>query len=107
LENIIKPVFWTTRATKDLKKVTRFYGQLYGTEKAKEIALKIRKSTDILENPDFDFSKIGTVDSSFSHLKRTYRKLFNGYCKITYREGNKYIYIVRVFEERQNPTKNR
>jgi len=77
LGNINKSVFWTTRATKDLKKVTTFYAQLYGTKKAKGIALKIRKSTDILENPNFDFSKIGTIDTSFSHLKRTYRKLFD------------------------------
>ena len=107
MDRVIKPVEWTTRATKDLKKTTKFYIDLYGKEKAKKIATAIRKKTEILEDEKIDLSKIGSIDEAFNHLKYTYRKLLKHHCKITYREGNKKIYIVRVFDMRQDPRKNK
>ncbi|MEC4005445.1 type II toxin-antitoxin system RelE/ParE family toxin [Flavobacterium sp. SUN052] len=107
MERIIKPIFWTTRSVKDLEKITRFNSKLYGFEKAIEIALEIRKHTEVLESIDSDFSKIGSIDATFSHLKRNYRKLIFNYCKITYREGNDKVFINRVFDTRQNPNKNK
>lgn len=101
-----KPVSWTTRAKKDLGKLLRFNTILYGSEKAKEIVESIRNHTEILENPDYDFKKIGEKDVAFSHLKLNYRKLIHHHCKITYREGKSKIYIVRVFDTRQDPRKN-
>lgn len=71
-----------------------------------EILTGIRKSTEILETENIDFTKIGSVDDSFSHFKLNFRKLINVHCKITYREGTKNIYIVRVFDTRENPAKN-
>lgn len=107
MERIIKPVFWTNRAVKDLEKITRFNSQLYGFDKVIKIALELKKLTETLENPYYDFSEIGSVDESFTHLKRNYRKLILHHCKITYREGLDKIYINRVFDTRQNPTKNK
>ena len=95
MEKIIKPVFWTTRALKDLEKTTRFNESLYGFTKAIEI----------LENSNF--SEIGSVDEDFLHLKRKYRKLIHLHCKITYRESQTKIYINRVFDTWQNPNKNK
>lgn len=107
MDRIIKPVFWTTRAIKDLEKVTRFNALLYGFDKAVQIALKLQKGTEILENTKYNFSEIGAVDIEFIHLKRNYRKLIDGHCKITYREGKTKIYINRIFDTRQNPNKNK
>jgi plasmid stabilization system protein ParE len=107
LDRITKPVFWTTRAIKDLEKVTRFNALLYGFNKAIQIAVKLQKGTEILENPKYNFSEIGAVDLEFIHLKRNYRKLIDGHCKITYREGKTKIYINRIFDTRQNPNKNK
>ena len=107
MEKVIKPVFWTSRAVKDLEKITRFNALLYGFDKAIKIALEIQKTTEILENPANDFSEIGAIDTEFLHLKRNYRKLLNHHCKITYREGNSKIYINRLFDTRQNPQKNK
>lgn len=107
MDRIIKPVFWTTRAIKDLEKVTRFNTLLYGFEKAIQIATKIRKDTEILENPKYDFCEIGATDLEFAHLKRNYRKLIDVHCKITYREGKTKVYINRIFDTRQNPNKNK
>ncbi len=98
MDRIAKPVFWTNRTTKDLEKVTRFNATLYGFKKAIEIAKILRKSTEILENNQYDFSEIGQIDYEFAHLKRNYRKLIEHHCKITYREGKTKIYINRVFD---------
>ena len=107
MERIIKPVFWTNRAITDLKKVREFYIEIYGLEKAKQSTQQIYDATKILENSDYDFVNIGAVDDYFSHLKHEYRKIYEHYCKITYREGKDKIYINRVFDMRQNPKKNK
>ncbi len=106
MDEVIKPVEWTTRATKDLEKATKFYIDLYGKQKARDIATSIREKTETLENSRIDLTKIGAIDEAFSHLKYAYRKLLLEHCKITYREGKKKIYIVRVFDTRQNPNRN-
>ena len=105
MEGIIKPVYWTNRAIKDLEKVTRFNATLHGFKKAIVIATELRKTTEILENSNF--KEIGAVDEDFVHLKYEYRKLIHHHCKITYREGKTKIYINRVFDTRQNPNKNK
>lgn len=102
----IKPVFWTTRAKKDLDKIMQFNTELYGTEKAKEIAYNIRQHTQLLESSDIDLTRAGAIDADFSHLKYQYRKLILYHYKITYREGKTKIYVVRVFDTRQHPNKN-
>ena len=106
MDGVVKPVEWTTRATKDLEKTTKFYIDLYGKEKARKIATSIRKKTEILEDKKIDLSSVGSIDEAFTHLKHTYRKLLEHHCKITYREGKKKMYIVRVFDMRQDPKKN-
>ena len=71
------------------------------------ISINLINSIEILENSLYDFSKIGSKDSEFSHLKRNYRKIIVGYYKVTYREGSDKIYINRIFDTRQNPKKNK
>ena len=66
---VIKLVVWTSRATKDLKKVTEFNLELYGVEKALEIATNLRKSTEILESISIDVTEYGKIDEQFLHLK--------------------------------------
>lgn len=75
MESVIKPVFWTGRAKKDLDKIIRFNAKLYDLEKAIGIAYHIQKSTEILEIPNNNFMEIGAVDGDFAHLKYEYRKL--------------------------------
>jgi hypothetical protein len=52
---------------------------------------------------------MGAVDEEFKHLKRDYKKLIEGDIKITYRlSSNKpIVYINRIFDTRQNPSKNK
>ncbi len=78
---------------------------MFGFKKAIEIATEIQGATEILAF--FEFSKIGSINEDFTHLKFEYRKLIYHHCKITYREGKDKIYINRIFDTRQNPIKNK
>lgn len=105
--SIIKPVELTSRAIKDVSKIKAFYTELYNKEKAQKFIDSIFEECKFLESPNNDFSEIGAIDKDFSHLKYHYRKLIIHHCKITYREGKNQIYIVRVFDTRQHPHKNK
>lgn len=98
---------WTSRAKKDLGKVYRFYTELAGEEKAFEIITTILKRVDILS--DAKYVKMGAIDEQFSHLQHQYNKLIEKNVKITYRlsASKPVVYINRVFETRQNPSKNK
>lgn len=103
----VKPVLWTDRAFKDLSKIFDFLIKNHDEVSAHNQITAIVERVEVLENAEYEFSKIGAIDDSFLHLKRNYRKLLEGNYKITYREGRSTIYIIRVFDTRRNPNKNR
>jgi hypothetical protein len=90
-----------------LKKVFFFNADLMGEEKSLTFIENILNRVDILS--DKRFVKIGPADEQFNHLKMNYKKLVEGHIKITYRiSSNKTcVYINRVFDTRQNPSKNK
>lgn len=75
METVIKSVKWTSRALKDLRKITTFNSKKLGEKKALEITHKIIDLPKILENPNYDFKNIGSIDESYSHLKSVFRTL--------------------------------
>ena len=103
----IKPVELTSRAIKDLQKLKSFSRKLHGKEKAQEFIDQLFEYMEILENPDNKFEQLGKADEAFAHLKYNYRKLIKDNIKITYRLGKTKIYVVRIFDTRQNPKKNK
>jgi plasmid stabilization system protein ParE len=98
---------WTSRAKKDLRKVYKFYTETIHEEKAFEIITNVLKRVDLLS--DSKLVKIGAIDEEFKHLKRKYKKLIEKDIKITYRlsESKPVVYINRVFDTRQHPSKNK
>ena len=100
-------VVLTTRTLKDLQKIRNFNDELYGVLKSKEIINTVFKTIEVFEIPNFDYSTIGAVDGDFLHLKHDYRKIIENHYKITYRISESKIYIVRIFDTRQNPNKNK
>ena len=100
-------VVWTSRAASDLKNVYHFYSQLIGEQKAFDFILLLLERVDRLS--DKRFIKIGAIDEEFKHLKRDYRKLIEGDVKITYRlsTSKPIVYINRIFDTRQSPSKNK
>lgn len=97
----------TTRALKDIQKIRAFNDLLLGKPKSKEIIRLIFDRIEILENPTTDYSQTGAIDEDFLHLKHQYRKLLEGYYKITYRKSRNKIYVIRIFDTRQHPAKNK
>ncbi len=97
----------TSRALKDLQKIRLFNDELYNESKSREIISAIFQRIETLESAIVDFTEIGLIDEDFVHLKYEYRKLIEEHYKITFRKGKKNIYIVRIFDTRQNPLKNR
>ena len=100
-------IIWTSRAASDLKKVFHFYTLIIGEQKAYNLILLLFEKIDKLR--DKRFVGMGSVDQEFEHLKRNYRKLIEGDIKITYRysTSKQIVYINRVFDTRQNPSKNK
>ena len=100
-------IIWTTRAKRDLRKVYDFYCETINEEKSFEIVTSVLNRVDLLS--DRKFAKMGAIDEEFKHLKRKYRKLIEKHIKITYRlsESEPVVYINRVFDTRQQPSKNK
>jgi hypothetical protein len=69
---IEKSVTWTKRGLKDLHKISIFNSKAIGKKKALEIAHKVIDAPKILENPEYDFKNIGSIDDSFNHLKQVH-----------------------------------
>ena len=97
----------TSRALKELQKIREFNYLLFGVTKSKEIINVVFKTIETLEIPHFDYTKLGAIDEDFVHLKYEYRKLIEKHCKITYRKSKNKIYVVRIFDTRQNRNKNK
>lgn len=98
---------WTSRAKKDLRKVYDFYTDSIGEEKAFGIVINILDRVEFLT--DNKFVEMGSIDEYFMHLKFEYKKLIENNIKITHRlsESKPIIFINRVFDTRQNPSKNK
>lgn len=101
----IKPIFWSNRAISDLQKIYTFNKKIFDKNIADSIIDGIYHKISILESQNLVLEKIGSIDEQFLHFKREYRKLIEKNCKITYRIGKSNIYIVRIFDSRQNPRK--
>lgn len=107
MENQPKEIIWTNRSVKDLRKVYNFNKDLHGEEKSFELIQQIIVRIEFLT--DRTFTEMGLLDNDFAHLKRDYRKLIEGYHKISYRESKdkSKIYVNRIFDTRQHPSKNK
>ncbi len=95
----------SSRGLKDLQKTSEFYKELYGEHKAKFIIIGFFDFIDILVSEN-DFTKIGSIDNQFVSHQFNYRKIFYQYLRVTYRVADDNIFIVRIFDARQNPKKN-
>lgn len=100
-------VLLTARALKDLQKIRTFNDELYGIIKSKEIIDGVFKKIEILEIQKFDYTAVGAIDEDFVHLKHNYRKLIESHYKVTYRISKNTVFVVRIFDTRQNPNKNK
>ncbi len=100
---VIRAVVWADRSKSDLKRIFTFNKELHGFDKASSIV------NDLIN--DIEAELIGKLDVSvkdqeFSHLDDC-KKIFNGHHKISFVSRGNIASIIRVFDMRQHPDKNR
>ena len=94
-------VIWTYFATSELKNIYLFYKLAASTIVAQKIKKSIFNATKKLSKTPL----IGQIEDNLVELKQGHRYIVEGNYKIIYRIINKEIYIVDVFDCRQNPQK--
>ncbi len=92
-------IIWTEQPVSDLKNIYLYY-EKFSRQIAGKLIENILKKTRILEK---GFVNIGQEEPLLKGRNFVYRYLvFNNY-KVIYRKENSYVYIITVFDSRQNP----
>ncbi len=102
MENRQKEIIWTIRSMNDLKRIYKFNCSILKEAKSFSIIECIISDVGVLEK---GFENIGSKYESRKHPNRNYRKIISSYHIIIYRIEKKIIYIHKVFDTRQNPSK--
>jgi plasmid stabilization system protein ParE len=94
---------WLTKAKRQVKGIYEYYRSEAGVDVAQKIVQKIYAKPNILAtNPYF-----GQPDEYLLDLPQGYRRLLEGRYKIVYYVEENVVWIVAVFDTRQNPAKLR
>jgi plasmid stabilization system protein ParE len=95
----LKKVVWTAKAFKDLVSIYNLIAQ-DSIPAAKKVVNSILDREEQLKSQPTS----GTIQRRLK-LKKEYRFLIQSHYKIIYREGKTNIYVIKVFDTRQNPKK--
>ena len=93
-------VIWSVRSLRDLDKAHDLLSE-DSLPSANRTVETVLERVDQLEQ----FSKSGPVEPSLAHRKKEHRYLVCGHYKIIYRIEKQKVFIIRVFDTRQNPKK--
>ncbi len=94
-------IIWSKTATNQLKRQVQFIKQERGRYYAELVLSRILDGVTYLER----FPKLGTIEPLLQSRRFEYRFLVVWRYKIIYRVSDKKVYISRVFETSQKPTK--
>ncbi len=97
----MRQIIWTNFAISELKNIFLYYRMVAGEKTAD----KIRKSIFSATKPTLKQPFIGALEENLTDLKQGHRYLVEGNYKIIYRVIDNNIYIIDIFDCRQNPTK--
>lgn len=92
-------IIWTKKSLKDLQNIYDFIA-LESESGAKKVVSSILDTEEVISS----HPNVGQVEKTIK-LKRTYRYIVEGHCKVIYRVGKSKIYINKVFDTRQHPDK--
>jgi plasmid stabilization system protein ParE len=93
-------VEWTSRAKIDMQNIYD-YAALHSTSYAQKLILKIISRESQLSS----FPASGKIEESLNFLEKEYRFLTEGNHKIIFQIKGHFVYVIRVFDARQNPQK--
>ena len=94
-------IIWTYFATLELKNIYLYYKLVAG----QKVADKIKKSIFLASNKLIKNPLIGQLEENLKDLNQDHRYVVEGNYKIIYRVVNNEIYIVDIFDCRQNTQK--
>ena len=94
-------IIWTLTAKFRLKEIYLYYKHAASLPVAKKLKKEVFTSTSSLKN----HPEIGQIEELLKNKKFEYRYLIKGNYKIIYRIENDRVYVIDVFDCRQNPTK--
>jgi plasmid stabilization system protein ParE len=95
----LKEVVWTAKAFKDLKSIYNLIAKNSKPAAKKVVDAILDREEQLKTQPTS-----GTIETRLK-LKREYRFLLQKHYKIIYREGKTNLYVIKVFDTRQNPKK--
>jgi toxin ParE1/3/4 len=95
----LKGIVWTAKAFKDLVSIYNLIAKDSKTAAKKIVDSILDREEQLQSQPGS-----GTIQKGLT-LKKEYRFLIQGHYKIIYREGKTNIYVIKVFDTRQNPKK--
>jgi len=103
LVKIPKPtkVIWTDPAKFQLKEIYIYHKKVASIKIAKSIKDNVINATKSLSG----FKQMGQEEELLKHKKEQYRYLVEGNYKVIYKPVTDIIYIMDVFDTRQNPEK--
>ncbi|HMP99652.1 MAG TPA: type II toxin-antitoxin system RelE/ParE family toxin [Cyclobacteriaceae bacterium] len=96
-----KEVIWTAQAKSDLQKIYEFNSPILGEEKSFELIKSILEKTELL----YGELTGGTRYISKLNPEIAYQKLILGNYIIIFRRAEEVIYVNKIFDARQNPSK--
>ena len=94
-------VIWTNLAISELKSIFIYYRMAANETVADKIRKSIFNATKPLNKQPF----IGQIEENLIELKQEHRYLVEGNYKIIYRIIDTDVYIIDIFDCRQNPQK--
>ncbi len=94
-------IVWTREALEETKSIYKYYKLKASLRVAKNIKNKIFSTVKGLSKQ----VRKGQIEELLSHKKGEYRYLVAGNYKVIYKITEKAIYILKVFDCRQNPEK--
>ena len=94
-------IIWTHEALEETKLIYQYYKLKVSVRLAKNIKSKIFSSVKNLQKQ----VRKGQIEELLLHKKGEYRYLVAGNYKVIYKITEKEIYIMKVFDCRQNPEK--
>lgn len=96
-------VIFTEQAFRGLEEALAFIADKVSEEKLSEITTRILDRTDELKTQPYQ----GQQEPYLSHLSPDYRRLIEDHYKIIYRVESNTVYIIDIFDSRQDPYKMR
>ena len=101
MEEATREIVWTKAALRDLQEIYEFNISPLGEAKAFALVEAIRDKADLLYQPVVGSTRF----VSTRYPERNYQKLVVGPYLLIFRQIGQVVFVNRIFDSRQNPSK--